>query len=186
MTADTFDTRRPQGLTADEFLYFFLRLRKGEIRRTVQRLRNSFPDEGPTELAHRLISSKARLSLIGGSLLQLPVAFPGIGQALTLLGMVGATSMLTRMHLYLVLEIALVFDQDIDDRDRIPEMAAVVAATGLSAAAPLLTSPLGLQPWLAIPAGSLVAATTTRLIGECAIRYYSQSDSPAETAPTAA
>ena len=94
--------------------------------------------------------------------------------------------MLTRMHLYLVLEIALVFDQDIDDRDRIPEMAAVVAATGLSAAAPLLTSPLGLQPWLAIPAGSLVAATTTRLIGECAIRYYSQSDSPAEMAPTAA
>jgi hypothetical protein len=164
-----------QSLATDQFFYFFLRLRKGEIRRTVQVLQSRYPDESPAQLAQRLIESKATLSLIGGTLLHLPLLFPGIGQALKLLGVVGATSLLTRMHLYLVLEIALVFGKDIDDQARVPEMAAVVAATGASAATPWLVQTLELHPLYALPAGSLSAAAMSRLIGESAIRFYSQS-----------
>jgi hypothetical protein len=166
--------RHDQSLATDQFFYFFLRLRKSEIRRTVQVLQSRYPDESPVQLARRLIDSKAMLSLLGGSLLQLPLLFPGIGQALKLLGVVGATSLLTRMHLYLILEIALVFGKDIDDQARVPEMAAVVAATGLSAAAPLLVHAFELHPFYTLSAGTLSSAATARLIGESAIRFYSQ------------
>jgi hypothetical protein len=111
-----------QSLATDQLFYFFLRLRKGEIRRTVQVLQSRYPEESPAQLAQRLIDSKATVSLIGGTLLHLPLLFPGIGQALKLLGVVGATSLLTSMHLYLILEIALVFGKDIDDQARVPEM----------------------------------------------------------------
>jgi hypothetical protein len=129
-----------------------------------------------------LISSKVALSLVGGTLIHLPLLLPGLGQALKLLGVVGATSLLTRMHLYLILEIALVYDKDIDDRARIPEMMAVVAATGLSAASPLLVRTLELHPYYALPAGGLSSAATAQLIGQSAIRYYgkaAQKDRPA-------
>ena len=139
-------------------------------------LKSRYPDETPVQLARRLVNSKTILSLLGGSLLQLPLLFPGIGQALKLLGMVGATSLLTRMHLYLILEIALLFDKDIDDKARIPEMIAVVAATGLSVVSPTLVHSLKLHPYYAIPASGLSVAATVRLIGESAIRFYSRSD----------
>jgi hypothetical protein len=164
-----------QSLATDQFFYFFLRLRKGEIRRTVQALQSRHPDDSREQLAQRLINSKAALSLVGGSLIHFPLLFPGIGQALKLLGVVGATSLLTRMHLYLILEIALVYDKNIDDKARIPEMIAVVAATGLSAASPLLVRTLELHPYYALPAGGLSAAATARLIGKSAIHYYSKS-----------
>lgn len=167
--------RHTQSLATDEFFYFFLRLRKGEIPRTVQLLQSRYPDESPAQLARRLIDSKMILSLIGGSLLQLPLLFPAIGQALKLLGVVGATSLLTRMHLYLILEIALVFGKDIDDRARVPEMVAVVAATGLPATTPLLVETFGLRPFYEPAVSSLSAAATARLIGESAIRFYSRS-----------
>jgi hypothetical protein len=171
-----------QSLAIDEFLYFFLRLRKGEIRRTVQALKRRYPDDSQEQLARRLISSKAALSLVGGSLIHLPLLFPGIGQALKLLGVVGATSLLTRMHLYLILEIALVYGKDIDDRARIPEMMAVVAATGLSAASPLLVRVLELHPYYASPAGGLSAAATARLIGQSAVKFYSRTPGKARSA----
>jgi hypothetical protein len=47
------------------------------------------------------------------------------------LGFVGGTAAITRMHLYLILEIALLYGMDIDDEARVPEMIAVVAATSL-------------------------------------------------------
>lgn len=178
-------TRQVQSLSTDEFFYFFLRLRKSEIRRTVQVLRSRYPEETPAQLARRLIDSKATLALVGGTLLHLPLLFPGVGQALKLIGVVGATSLLTRMHLYLILEIALAFGKDIDDQARVPEMAAVVAATGLSAAAPWLVSALELHPLYALPAGSLSAAAVARLIGESAIRFYGQS-APQEARPALA
>lgn len=163
-----------QSLATDQFFYFFLRLRKSEIRRTIQVLQRRYPDESPVQLARRLIDAKATLSLVGGTLLDMPLLFPGIGLALKLIGLVGATSLLTRMNLYLILEIALVFGQDIDDQARVPEMAAVMAATGLSAAAPLLVHAFELHPFYALPAGSLSAVATARLIGESAIRLYNQ------------
>ncbi len=98
--------------------------------------------------------------------------FPAVGQALKLAGMAGAGSMLTRMHLYLILEIACVYGEDIDDVARVPEMIAVVAATGLGAAAPSLLSRFATNPVYSVPAGALSMATMTKLIGAAAAQFY--------------
>ena len=50
----------------------------------------------------------------------------------------------------------------------------MTAASGLSAATPMLVYALKLNPFYALAAGSLSTAATARLIGESAIRYYSQ------------
>jgi uncharacterized protein (DUF697 family) len=166
------DNSKLQSLATDQFFYFFLRLRKGEVRRTVQVLRSRYPDETPEQLARRLTEAKAQLTLVGGMLLSVPLLFPGIGQVLKLVGMVGSLSLLTRMHLYLILEIALVYGKDIDDQARVAEMASVVAASGLAAASPMLVPALNWQPLFALPIGALTTSGITRLIGESSIRYY--------------
>jgi uncharacterized protein (DUF697 family) len=164
---------RLQSLTSDQFFYFFLRLRKTEVRRTVQMLKSRYPGEAPDRLAGRLIDAKTRLAALGGTLLNLPLLIPGVGQALKIFGIVGATSMLTRMHLYLILEIALVFGQDIDDEARVGEMIAVVAATALGSATPLfLVEVLEMNPVYAIPAGAVSASAVTQLVGQSAIDFY--------------
>jgi hypothetical protein len=180
-----------QGLATEELFYFFLRMRKNEVRRIVGILQSRYPEETPAQLARRLIASKSALSMLGGSLLTLPLLMPGVGQALKLVGLVGATSMLTRMHLYMILEIALLFGKDIDDKARVSEMAAVVATTGLAAASPLLARNLGLDPRLSLPLGTLSAAAATQLIGRGAIALYARQQShgglddlfPEETIP---
>lgn len=166
------NTPRTQSLSTEQFFYFFLRLRKGEVRRTVETLRARYPEEAPEQLARRLIRAKIGLSALGGALLSLPMAWPALGQGLKILGVVGATSMMTRMHLYLILEIALAFGRDIDDKARVGEMAAVVAATGIGSASPLLLKDLGLNPVLAVTAGAVAEGSLTRLIGQAAIRHY--------------
>jgi len=70
------------------------------------------------------------------------------------------------------LEIALAFGKDIDDRARVPEMAAVVAATGLGSATPFLFRSFGLTPIYSIPFGALSTAAVTQLIGRSAIAFY--------------
>jgi hypothetical protein len=161
-----------QGLATDQFFYFFLRLRKSEIRRTVQTLRARYPDESPEQLSRRLIDSHSRVALLGGAFSYLPFMLPWVGQALRLAGVVGTTSMLTRMHLYLILEIALVHGHDIDDETRVPEMAAVVGATGLAAGTPLLVDALNWTPLLGLPVSMLSASAVTQLIGDSALRLY--------------
>ena len=175
MAANTTDSSSPsiQDIETEKFFYFFLRLRKGEIRRTVQSLQTRYPDDTPHQLANRLIGAQAPLSFLSGSLLQLPMLLPGIGQALKVLGFVGGTATLTRMHLYLILEIALAFGKDIDDQARISEMVAVVAATSLAPAATMVVQTLEMLPILALPAGGLTATALSQMIGQSAIRYYS-------------
>ena len=163
---------RLQSIGTEQFFYFFLRLRKGEVRRTVGLLQSRFPDESPEQLAHRLMASKSGLAMLGGSLVSLPVMLPGVGQALKLMGVVGATSLLTRMHLYMILEIALLFGKDIDDTARVPEMAAVVATTGLAAASPAVAQAYGLDPRVSLAVGALAAPAATQLVGRCAIAFY--------------
>lgn len=171
---------RPQQLSIDEFFYFFLRLRKNEVRRTVRVLEANFPDDDLRTRARRLVDAKTGLAALGGGLLHLPGLLPGAGQALQLVGVVGAGSMLTRMHLYLILEIALVYGEDIDDLARVPEMVAVVAATGLGAAAPSLLSVFNINPVYAVPVGAASMAAVTRLIGLGATRFYGSSASASQ------
>jgi uncharacterized protein (DUF697 family) len=167
--------QRLQSLTTEDFFYFFLRLRKSEVHRTVQKLKARYPQESPEQLATRLVEAKFRLALLGGTLLNLPLLLPAVGQALKFLGIVGATSMLTRMHLYLILEIALVYGQDIDNQSRVPEMMAVIGATALgSAAPPLVIQALEWNPTYAVPVGALSASAVTHLIGRSAVRFYQE------------
>ncbi len=163
-----------QSLIIDDFFYFFLRLRKARIRAVVDRVRKLHPGEPPEALARRLIDSAAALSLVGGSLFHAPSLIPGIGGVLKTLGIVAGASALTRMHLYLLLEIALVYDRDIDDPARVPEMIAIVGATAAAAVGPpLLLRALGVNPLLGIAAAGVAATALTRLIGSVAIRHYS-------------
>lgn len=162
-----------QSILTDQFLYFFLRLRKSRVRKVVEAVNAGYPEENTEQKARRLIAAQASLSFLGGTLMHLPLLIPGLGQSLQLLGLVGGASVITRMHLYLILEIALLFGKDIDDSARVPEMIAVVAATGLAAAAPVLAEALGLNPLLALPVGGVTASAVVTLVGEHAIRYYS-------------
>lgn len=163
-----------QSRMTDDFFYFFLRLRKDRIRKVVADINARFPEESVEQRARRLIEDQIQLSLLGGLILDLPTMIPGIGQALKILGFVGGTSALVRMHLYLILQIALLYGKDIDDQARVPEMLAVVGGTGLAVGAPFAADALGLHPLLSMATGGLAAVGMSRLIGESAIRYYGQ------------
>lgn len=173
MNESSSDAKKLQSLTTDELFYFFLRMRKGEVRRIVGMLQTGFPDEDPEQLSKRLIASKLRLALLGGTLVSLPLLLPQVGQTLKLAGVVGATSVLTRINLYLINEIALAFGEDIDDTARVGDMMAVIALTAIGAAAPgFAVQSLGLSPWYQLPTSALSAAGTTQLIGQAAIRHF--------------
>ncbi len=174
MNSDDLPSPRKQGIATDKFFFFFLGLRKGEIEKRVAGLRRDYPDEGPEQLARRLASADASLSLLSGALLHLPMAIPGAGLALRLLGVAATATAMSALHLYLILEIALLFGRDIDDRARVPEMLAIIAASGLTSGTPALMRAVGLTPLLAVPAGAVTVAAARRLIVEAAIRFYSR------------
>jgi uncharacterized protein (DUF697 family) len=114
--------------------------------------------------------------------MHIPLLAPGVGQALKVLGFVGGTSVITRMHLYLILEIALLYGKDIDDSARVPEMLAVTAATGLAAGAPMLAGLLDFNPLYALPTAGATASAVSMAIGEASIHFYSRPALPADDA----
>jgi uncharacterized protein (DUF697 family) len=184
MPTDDLPAEDLQSVLTDKFFYFFLRLRKNQVRKVVDSINTRFPEETLDQRARRLIEAQTSLSFLGGALVQLPMLIPVLGLALGLMGFVGGASALTRMHLYLILEIAHLYGKNIDDQARVPEMVSVVLATGLAAGAPLLVQALEVTPLLALPAGGLTSAAVARLIGESAIRHYSR-ELPELAAPAA-
>ena len=105
-------------------------------------------------MARRLIASqKAAFLSWEEALLHLPMLFPGLGNAIKGLGAAGGAAVLTRMHLYLILEIALLYGMDIEDQARVTEMVQVVLATGIVAGAPFLLEIFGFNALLAMPRG---------------------------------
>jgi hypothetical protein len=164
--------KKTQSMVTDEFLYFFLRLRKGEVRRVVQRVKSLYPDDSPEQLARHLINTQSVLSFVGGSILHLPQLVPVAGNVWKLAGFAGGASIMTRMHLYLILEIALLYGHDIEDKARVPELIGVIAASGASAATPYLVGQLQWNPLAAIPASGVTASLVTQIIGTEAIRIY--------------
>lgn len=174
--------KNKQGLVTDQFLYFYLRLRKSEIRRIVDKVKKLYPNETPEQWARRLINTQSALSFIGGGILHLPQLIPVVGSTLKYAGLAGGASVLTRMHLYLILEIAHIYGHDIEDQARVAEMSAVVAASGLAATAPWWVNQLGWHPALAIPASGFTSTVVTQMIGAAAIRLYEQKRLDIETA----
>jgi hypothetical protein len=163
-----------QGHTTDKFFYFFMGLRKGEIRRRVKKLQDEFPNESPEQLARELIAAQIPLSLLGGTLIHAPMYIPGIGPVVKMFGVAGGATVIIRMHLTLILEIAMLFGHDIDEKHRLKEMAAVVAASGLVSGSTLVSEYFALKPYLAILAGGMSITLLSQVIGEAAIRYYSK------------
>ncbi len=170
-----------QSVLTEKFLFYFLGLRKGEIRRTIATLQEHHPDEGPEQLARRLLVPQAPLSFIGGVLLDLPLFLPGVGSALKIVGVAGGTAIMMQMHVSLILEIALLFGKDIDDHARVKEMLAVLALSGLASSSPLLFRKM--SPLIALPATGATVSTMGTLIGETAIRYYSRGQKEAGSQP---
>ena len=142
-----------QGILADQFFYFFLRLRKDRIRKVVDAVNTRYPAESTEQKARRLIAAQTPLSFLGGTLMHLPRLVPGVGYAFEFLGLVGGTSVLSRMHLYLILEIALLYGKSIDDEARVSEMLSVVAATGVAAGVSFLSGALDIHDLLPLPVG---------------------------------
>lgn len=173
------DNPKTQSMTIDDFFYFFLQLRKPRIRTIVERARKLHPEMTREQLAQRLIDSSGNLSLLAGSLLGVPLILPGVHVFLRYAGLFAGSTVITRMHLYLILEIAHLYDKDIDDPARVPEMMAVVAATEAAVTLPpIALQLLNVAPVLRLAASGLTATALTRLIGHYAIRFY------AEGAPT--
>jgi hypothetical protein len=156
----------------EKFFYFFMGLRKGEIRARVAKMKTDFPDLSPEQLARVLIAEQTPLSLLGGSLLHLPMVVPGIGPVLKLLGVAGGAAVIMQMHLSLILEIALLFGRNIDDQARVKEMAAVIAASGLASASTMASEALSLKPLFSFITGGLAVTVVSHALGEAAIRYY--------------
>jgi hypothetical protein len=173
----------PQGMGIDKFFYFFAGLRKGEIRQRVAALKKDHPDESPEQLARRLMKAHVPLSVMSSLLLHLPMLMPGVGQLIKLLGMASTAAAIMQLQMSLILEIALLFGRDIDDRARVKEMAVVMAAAGLTSGTPLLIQAIGLKPWLGIPSGAAAAAALNQLVGEAAIRYYRRRPKQAPDVP---
>jgi hypothetical protein len=178
------DLTSRQSILADQFFYFFLRLRKARIRAVVEAVNTSYPEETAEQKARRLIAAQTPLSFLGGTLIHLPMLVPGLGHAAQFLGFVGGTSAITRMHLYLILEIALLYGMDIEDEARIPEMLAVVAATGLAAGVPFLADVFDINPLFSLPVSGITAYAAARMIGEEAIRLYSGAAKELTPAPS--
>ena len=163
------------GLATEKYFYFFMGLRKGEIRKQVAMMKSRYPDDSPHELSKRFVASQTPLSLLSGALFHAPMFVPTIGPAIKLLGIAAGSSLLMRLNMTLVLQIALIFGHDIDSSARLKELAAIIAASGLA----MYTSQLpqladfSLQQKGII--GGAAVMTTSQLIGETAIRYYSRA-----------
>ncbi len=163
------------GLSTEKFFYFFMGLRKSEIRKQVQMMKEQYPDDDPTQLARRFVSGQAPLSLLGGALMHLPMLVPALGPPLKLVGIAMGSSVMIRLNMTLLLQIALLFGHDIDDRARLKEMAVIIAASGLASGTSLLPHVFNLEPRTKAIVGGTSVIAVSQLIGETAIRYYSHS-----------
>jgi hypothetical protein len=160
------------GLTTEKFFYFFMGLRKGEIRKQVQMMQARHPDEDPEQLARRFVSAQVPLSLLGGALMHLPILVPVLGTPLKLAGIAMGSSVMVRLNMTLLLQIAMLYGHDIDDRARLKEMAAIIAASGLASGTSLLPYVFNLEPRNKAILGGASVITVSQLLGISAIRYY--------------
>lgn len=178
MSQEIAATPKPWGLATEKYFYFFMGLRKGEIRKQVSMMRSRYPDDSPQQLARRFVSSQAPLSLLSGALFHAPLFVPTVGPVAKILGIAAGASLMVRLNMTLVLQIALLFGHDIDDRARLKELAAIIAATGLATNTSQLPQLAYMQPLQKGVIGGAAVMTTSQLIGEIAIRYYRKAEEP--------
>ena len=162
----------PWGLSWEKFFYYFMGLRKGELRKDMAVMKAQYPNDDAHQLARRVVNAQVPLSLAGGTLLQTPLFIPGISPFLKYLGIATGASVMVILNMTMLLQIALVYGHDIDDRARLKEMFAIVAASGLAGGTSVLPQLGALSPSFRALVGGTTVATVSQLIGEAAIRYY--------------
>ena len=164
-----------QSIFIDEFMFYFMRLRKCHCRHVVGRLKRKYPSATAQVLAERLVNSQALLGFTAGGLLNLPAEIVPNNKTLRIIGIAGGSVVLTRMHIELILKIALIFGKDIDSKDRIPEIIAVITATVpvmlLSGTGRKDSTESGLYVFAL---SGVLGAACTYLIGRAAIQYYAR------------
>ncbi|MEJ2137758.1 MAG: hypothetical protein P8X86_21280 [Desulfofustis sp.] len=115
------------------------------------------------------------LSLLGGALFHVPMFVPTIGPVAKLLGIAAGSSLMVRLNMTLILQIALLFGYDIDSRERLKELIAIIGATGLASASSQFPQLAGYPLHYRGLIGGAAVMTTSQLIGEAAIRYYGRA-----------
>lgn len=160
----------------------FLGLRKRELRKDIETLRKQYPNDNADQLARRIVNAQVPLSLTGGLVLHIPWLLPKVSPALKLLGISMGASVMVILNMTMLLQIALVYGHDIDDRARLKEMFTIMAASGLAGATSALPHLSALQPGYRALLGGAAVTTVSQLLGEAAIRYYRRA---AEESPVA-
>jgi hypothetical protein len=160
------------GLSWEKYFYYFMGLRKGELKKDMAIMKEQYPDDDADQLARRVVNAQVPLSVLGGAVLHVPFLVPGISPVLKFLGIATGTSVMVILNMTMLLQIALVYGYNIDDRARLKEMGAIIAASGLAGGSTLLPIFNTLSPNYRALAGATTVTTVSQLIGEAAIRYY--------------
>ncbi len=170
-------------LATEKFFYYFLGLRKGDLSRQVEMMRARYPDDSPERLARRFIAAQIPLSLVGSVLVHGPLAVPATGPLFRFLGIASGTTVMVILNMTLLLQIALAYGYDIDDRARVKELLAVIGITGFaSSSAFVIPQYMALEPGPRAVAGGATMVAASQALGEAAIKYFNRSTA-SENAP---
>lgn len=160
------------GLSWEKYFYYFMGLRKGELKKDIAIMKEQYPDDDADQLARRVVNAQVPLSVLGGAVLHVPMLIPGVSPVLKFLGIATGTSVMVILNMTMLLQIALVYGHNIDDRARLKEMLAIITASGVAGSSSLLPVFSTLSLNYRVLAGATTVTTVSQLIGEAAIRYY--------------
>lgn len=162
-------------LATEKFFYYCMGLRKGDVRGQVAMMKSRYPNDTPERLARRFIAAQVPLSMVSSALVHIPTVIPMAGPAFRFLGVASGTTLMLVLNMTLFMQIALIFGYDIDDKARIKELLAVIAATGLASSSAAIVPQLSsLRPRPRAIAGSAAIMTTSQLMGEIALKHFNR------------
>ena len=163
-------------LATEKFLCYCMGLRKADLRAQVAMMKARHPDDSPERLARRFIAAQTPLSMVGSALIHLPNVVPALGPAFRFFGLASGTTLMMIFNMTLVMQIAHIFGHDLDDKARVKELMAAIAATAAASSSTLLFPPAAaLSPrWRAL-LGSAAIMASAQLIGEAALSHFRRS-----------
>ena len=176
MKNDKVNSNNHWGLATEKFFYYYMGLRKADVRNLVAMMQSRYPDDSPERLARRFISAQIPLSLVGSSLIHIPTVFHTLGPAFRFMGLASGTTVMMILNMTLVMQIAMLYGHDIDDRARLKELLVIITTTGLASSSTALIPQLAaLAPAHKALTGAAAIITTSQLTGELAVKYFSRS-----------
>ncbi|ELS04133.1 uncharacterized protein associated with GTPases [Xenococcus sp. PCC 7305] len=149
----------------DWLMTFLGKIDVTQVEETVAKMRSQYPDETPSQIAHRLIVQKAwmggRLGLVTNIIPPIAALFLGVELIAT-----------TRLQTEMVYEIAAAYGLDLSNPSRRGE---VLAIFGLSLGADLVKSGLSIVeviPGIGAVVGASTNAAMLYVLGRTACRFY--------------